>query len=387
MANTIINPIYYAGMTQVFLRSQLVAAAVSNTKWEANITPGKTIEFPYGTSVRLQNYTFSANATIDAATFTSDQLTVNQVKITTQNYDTLQNMQSHDPEWMDMQSEEMAYQMARNIDQYSLATGIAGAQGTVVGGTLTSSTLFGKMGDVKAVLTRQRAGVGIPFAILDAERISLLSQIDVAGGFNRADSALKNGWVGDSSAGFKVYVSNDLPCTQILTVDTQPTVGDTFTVLGYTWTCIADGGVCTAGQIKIGANVADFKLIFVTAINGTTPPSAGDYLDYSVEQRRDYQNAQLAASAFATNDCTLTTYGKIGGSETFTTGTNVFGTETSTLLFGMIGAPSLCVQAQPNIEERQEPQNLSINILGTTMFGAKIFHRDAARLVKMTINL
>jgi len=384
LPNTVVNPTYYARMTQAFLRSQLVGAAVANTRFEANITPGQVIDFPYAATVKVEDYTFSTDATIDDAVFTSDTLTVDQVKIATQNYDPLQNLQMHDPNWMDAHSEEMAYQLARNIDQYCLTTFLGDAAGTVTGGTLTSSTIFAKLNDVMSTLTRQRAGNGVPFAILDAERISLLAQVDVGNGFNRADAALMNGWVGNTSAGFQVYVSNDLPTAVTLTVDTQPTAGDTFTVLGHTWTCVADASTANAGEVNIGADVADFKTIFVKVIDGT---SSTDYTDISTDGRREYSNAQIDAAAFDGNDCAITAYGKIGGTETFTEATNVFGTETSELLFGMTGAPSLVVQSEPEIIETQEPANKSKNILGTTMYGADVFHRDQQRLVKMTINL
>lgn len=384
MANTVVNPTYYARMTQAFLRSSLVCADVANTRFEANITPGKVIDFPYVSTVRVQDYTFSTNATVDDATFTSDTLTVDQVKIVTQQYDPLQNLQSHDPSWMDQNAEEMAYQLSRNIDQYCLSTFIDDAAGSVTGGTLTTSTLFSKMTDVSSTLARQRAGEGPRFAILDPERISLLAQVDVANGFNRADSALANGFVGMSSAGFMVYESNDLPCAVTLTCDTIPTAGDTFTLLGYTWTLVADGTAASAGEVNVGANVADFKTIFVKLVNGTT---STDYVDLSADQRREYANAQITAATFVGDDCAITAYGKIGASETFTTATNVFGTETSELLFGVMGAPSLVVQSEPEIEERKEPKNKSINLLGTTMYGADVFTRDKKRLVAMAINV
>jgi len=387
MANTVVNPTYYARMTQAFLRSRLVCASIANTRFEANITPGKVIEFPYSATVRVQDYTFSTDSTIDDAAFTSDQLTVDQVKIATQNYDPLQNLQAHDPAWMDANAEEMAYQLSRNIDQFCLTTFINDAAGTVVGGTLSTSTFFSLMTDVTSTISRQRGNDGVPFAILDPERIGLLAQIDVANGFNRADSALSNGFVGTTSAGFNVYESNDLPSTVVLTVDTIPTATDTFDLLGYTWTCIADGATAAAGEIKVGANLADFQAIFLALVNNTTIPSAGDFVRWGTDQEREYLNAQVTAGAWGADATTITAYGKIGGSEAFTTGTNVFGTETASMLFGMTGAPSLVVQSEPQIEERKEPANKSINILGTAMYGADVFTRDKQRLVKMTYNV
>lgn len=100
-----------------------------------------------------------------------------------------------------------------------------------------------------------------------------------------------------------------------LTVDTQPTAADTFTIGGTVYTFVASGAN-TAGQVNRGADLAAAKLNIVAAINGTdgwnTP------------------NPKVTAAAFVGNDCTLTarlpgTAGNsIGTTETFTAATNIF---------------------------------------------------------------
>lgn len=105
-----------------------------------------------------------------------------------------------------------------------------------------------------------------------------------------------------------------------LTMDTQPTAGDTTTIgiagdlKVFTW--VALGTADADGEIDIGANVAAAKVNFVAAINGT-----------------DAQNTAslyVSAAAFAGDDCVLTALvgGTVGDNiittETFTAGTNVF---------------------------------------------------------------
>ena len=383
MANTIVNGEHFAQETQVFLRSMLVLMEVANTRFEATITPGQQIHLPYAATARVQDYSFSTDATIDDAEFTDDTLTVNQKKIVTLNYDPMQNLQAHQEDWQGMLTEECAYQLSRAMDQHGLETGVDGAANTVaVGGALTVSNVFEQFADVDTTLSRARAGAGTKFAVVEPMVAGILARADVANGFNRSDSALRNGYIGDTRFGFRIYESNDLPCSVTLTVDTQPTATDTFTVYGKVWTCVADGTAASAGEINIGADLADFKTIFVDAMNGDN--AGTDYVDLSTDDRRELINAGLAAAAFSGDDCALTGYGRIGGSETFTTATNVFGDETCEMLFGHIGAVDFVAQQAPKVLETQEPKNLSRNILTTALYQAKVFNRNASRLVKMT---
>lgn len=386
MANTIVNRVAYANKTQTFLRSSLVAGEISRAQFKADLRPGQQIVFPYISQPRVQSYTASTDATIDATTMTTNGYNIDQVKISTGNYDPLQNMLTVAEDWQNDLASQMGYELSRNIDQYALNTGITAALNTVAGGSLSASNMFEALTSVNATLGRARARAGVRYVVLDHDRAAVLANTDKANGFNLADSALRNGFVGSTAAGFRVYTSNDLPYSVTLTVDTQPTNGDTITLFGKTWTCVTDGTAATAGQINIGANLADFQAILKTAINGTTPPSANDYIDLATDDRRDYQNGQVTCGTFAANVVTITSYGKMAPSETFTAGTNVFGTETVSFLCGVVGALDLTVQAAPKVEVREPAANVSLNLLATTQYGAGVFYRDKASLVKLTAN-
>lgn len=99
-----------------------------------------------------------------------------------------------------------------------------------------------------------------------------------------------------------------------LTVDTQPTAGDEFVIGSQTYTFVASGA-SNAGEINIGADVAEAKVNIVAAINGTDGWNSAHPL--------------VSAAAFAVDDCVITA--RVGGddgddivfTETFTAGTNV----------------------------------------------------------------
>lgn len=387
MANalTALNPEIWKPIVQDYLNNMLVAKAVSNMRCEALLSSGDQVNFPYVNDVRVQSYAQGTDLTMDDLTATQDSLTISQSKAATFVMDPVQEKQALADYGAEL-AYQAAYQLSNNIDQYVIQSGVSNAADTVAGGSLSTSTFLSKMNDAYAQLERNNATDGDMFAVIDPERCALLTETFVANGFVEADNKLKNQFRG-RAAGFDVYVSNNLKYSQVLSVATQPTATDTITIYGVTWTLIADGGTATAGQMKIGADLADFQAIFLTAINGTTAPTAGDYVDISTANRRKYQNAQVTAAAWDTNTCTITAYGKIGGLETFTDATDAFGTETSNMLLGRKGAISMAIQMYPELYIREETKQIARNFITHTLYDAAVFTRDKDRLVKMSFNV
>lgn len=108
--------------------------------------------------------------------------------------------------------------------------------------------------------------------------------------------------------------------TGTLTVDTQPISGDTLTIGTNTYIFVPVGTAKSAGEISIGANLAEAKTNIVAAINGTDTVNL--------------PHPKVTAGAFAVNACTITALigGTIGNAiattETFTAGTNIFAAAT-----------------------------------------------------------
>ena len=100
-----------------------------------------------------------------------------------------------------------------------------------------------------------------------------------------------------------------------LTMDTQPTVGNTMTIGASVYTFTTDGTAAAEGEIDVGADLADCKTLVVAAINGTDHNTA---------------NASVTAATFSGDDCVLTAIIKgtaansVATTETFTAATNIF---------------------------------------------------------------
>lgn len=380
----VLNPEWWKPLIQDYLNNMLISFDICNTKCEAMLSSGNTVHFPQVSDVRTQNYTPGTDLTIDPLTATNSQLVVDQSKAVTFSVDPIEVKQANAP-WATQVAYQAAYQLRNNIDQYVINTGITNASTTTNAGSQTTSTILALLNDRHAQLGRNNALDDTVFAVIDYDRLSLLTQTFVANGFNEADAMLRNQFVGRAS-GFDVYVTNNLPSTNTFTLAVNPTAGNTFTIYGVTWTYVVIGTATNAGEISIGAVLATTQASTLNAINGTGTPGAANYIDVSVDNRRNLQNRQLLASAFVANVSTLTGFGKMAATSVFTSASNLFGTETTTLLFGRIGAISLAIQMMPDLYIRPEPKQISDNYITQVLFGAAVFSRDTFRLTTAVIN-
>jgi len=101
--------------------------------------------------------------------------------------------------------------------------------------------------------------------------------------------------------------ANTTKATVTLTVDTQPTAGETITIGTKLYTFVAVGADNADGKISVGADLAAAKVNIVTAING------GGF---------NQAHPQVTAAAFSTHACLITA--KVGG----TIGNSIASTET-----------------------------------------------------------
>lgn len=389
MANTInvLNPANWMPTVQDFLNNILIATDIANTQFRAELVNGDTINFPQMSDLTVQDYAQGTDLTITPLNASQSQLLINQSRAVTFAMDPVQERQAKASYGVRMAA-QAAFRLANDIDKQLISTGVSAASSSVypVTQSVNTSTLLGLMNDAYSALFRNNATDAEVFAIVDAERRSLLTQAFIANGYQQADERLQHQFVG-MAAGFKVYVTNNLPTSVTLTLPTIPVAGDTFTIKGVTFKFVASGAAANAGEISIGANVAAAQANFLLAVNGTGTPGASTYVELSVDDRNILKNNNVLAGAFAANVSTITAFGKIGATESITPADAVWGIETTTLLFGRVGAISLGLQMQPNLYIREEPKQLARNYITHTLFGTKVFSRDAFRLVKQTITM
>lgn len=201
------------------------------------------------------------------------------------------------------------------------------------------------------------------------------------------DDVALNGYF-NKIAGFKLYSTNNLTCSAVLALATNPTAGDTVVIDGVTFTFVSPIGV-TPNNVLIGASADASRANLATLINapGTTTATG---VALSTANAKFYQARMVAVNDDTAN--TLTVYEKgantMSVSETLTDWADVW---TSTLrkqlnVFGIRNkCTTLIAQKMPTVERTRIPLQFGDYIKNGMLYGIKTFKDNAARMVKVEI--
>lgn len=368
-----LNPEMFESMAQAFRNNTLVAMAICDIKTPLVAQQGDTIQFPTLSRGRRQSYVVGTDAEFNSLEAGTDSLVIDQDEVYAFAVDPVQKLQAA-ADYEAQYAGQAIYELNNSVDQKVLAEGTNGANTVIAGGAMTSSTIYTKVSELKAGLRRKRATTGKMFLVIDPERSALIEQSGYASaGYTTPDSMFKNGFAGLFN-GFNVFVSNNLPTSVTLTMDTNPTAGDTFTIDGVTGTWVANGTAAAAGELSIGANVAASKLILVDFLNGAGTPGASTYIEVATADRDTLVNDAVSCAAFSGDDAVITGHNLLGATETFTAATNVFGTETTKMLGGVVGGVALALQMAPKLYSPEDSKRPGvINYMARQLHGETVF--------------
>jgi hypothetical protein len=197
--------------------------AVANVETRDALRYGDVLNKQYIAASTAAAYTPGTTINIDELDFVTDQLTVNNKYYSAHYVDDVEQLQAN----IDLQRpllEELSYCLKDEIDKQVLANtsaGTTGAQSIIYGtstgdyhqGVLTATTanIVNVFAGARAILnTNNVEDVGDFCAVLAPREAYLLSLKSTGLGFNFADAALRNGYIGDFM-GFQIYMSNNLP--------------------------------------------------------------------------------------------------------------------------------------------------------------------------------
>lgn len=380
-------PVNFMPKVQDFLNQRLVAMGIARTEFRPQLRSGQAIDWPFISDMRVQDYVPGVDLEIDATNSTSDTMLIDESRAATFTLDPNQIKQAEDKTVNDTMADQAAFRVSNDIDRQVLKEGADNAFTTPNLGSLTASNIFEELTNQMAALQRQNATDGTMWAVLDPERVALLAQSEVANGFNTADNALFNGFVGDSQAGFKIFNSNNLPTSVDLTLATNPTAADFVVIASVVMTFVA-ALTGTANEVLIGASASDTQDNLSDLVNNVSANAGSTFEEPSTDDRRALQNTATVLGTFTANVAAVTAAGKQGNTSNLTGSvTDGFGTETGQILFGRMGAISLGMQIMPTMFRAKEPRRPEENFIIHTLFGKKVFTRDARRLVSATINI
>lgn len=374
----------YRDSIQPFLNKMLVTDAICSMRFESSLTRGYRFNNPYVSDIKVQDYVANTDLDRPGNTGYNEYLEITESKGAIFTVDEMEDAVLKARKEAEM-IYQMSFQLKNHIDQSALNEAVSAAQTTVAGGTLTSANIFQKLTEVKTGLSRKNGADGEIIVVVDPERTALIAQYFASTGNNVMDSMLKNGKIG-SIYGYTFYESNNLPSSATLSMATNPTNGDTISLLGETYTFVTSGTASNPGDISLGASAAATQANVVLALTRTGTEGASTYIALSQDDDTNASNARLSITAFSSDVATVSANDRLDVAETFTAGGNVFGTETTQMLVMRKGAVDCVRLIAPNVTPRDEQRNLGTNYIATTLYGVKAFTKMSNRIGVLTCN-
>jgi hypothetical protein len=207
---------------QVPLRKSLVGIeSCCDTTFEADLTYGDTIHYPYHSDLSVGNYTPGTDVTVSDVTATDETLLVDQKKYTAFYIDRIEEIQTR-YDLIAAFSDEAAYKLKDTIDTAIFAE-VANAASALddgdIGGT-AGSGISATTANIIKVFTAARKKLREMnveeaadwVAVISPMVASVIEETATGKGFQIADATLRNGYAGDF-LGFRCYVTNNLTTT------------------------------------------------------------------------------------------------------------------------------------------------------------------------------
>lgn len=191
--------------------------------------------------------------------------------------------------------------------------------------------------------------------------------------------------------GWDILYSNNLPYTAVLTMATNPTDGDTMTIAGVTLTFKATLG-STAGNVHIASTVDITRANLAEFLNAPHNTEAEDtdtgYVALSAENvflLRDKRRI-TATNDNSADTLTITGYGDIVVSETFTAAGNVWSSKRQDSLFCVRNCIDMIVQIPPKVEVVRDPDQFADIVKSLLGFGKKTYADGAREMVRVKVD-
>lgn len=395
MANTFTAdfPAIWAKEQQIVFYKTNVAVKIADISLNSSMGVGQTLNRPYRSTPYVPAYVRGTAITIQDLTDTQETLTVNsqyatgfyidKFDVIQSEYDLAANYGKDTGVYLSNQVDATVLGEASNATSTVDDGTIGGTSGLPI--TLTTSNVLSVFSNAKSKLAKLNVPLDNLFAVISPDFENILVQYGAGRDTNLGDTAQENGFFGNFY-GFKLYRSNQLANTAVLSIATTPTDGDTVTLNGVVFTFKTTLG-STPGNVAIGGSADAARLNLTELINAPGTTDAG-------QVALSAQNQAIIANATATDSAsanTMTVYykgvGALTVSETLTDATDAWQTTTFTQhnLFGATGAPTLVMQSMPAVMPKEVPDKLGKNYLNSVLYGVKTFVDNAKMLVNVKI--
>lgn len=369
------------GDLQMDLFTTNSAVYLANTNLESLIsTTGYKAHRPILSHPQIGTYTPHSDISFDTKTATKQTLTVDTFDYAAEDIDITEKNQT--PYNLLSHSLESIRKGLMNKVEQKFLSQISSANHAISGSpvTVTSSNILdileeaeGKLGAFDATYeTAMRALVLGPRTVAKLRRAKSDRETSLG------DTTLANGVVGPWQ-GWTVVQNNNLPWSATLTIDTNPTDGDTVIISGVVFTFKATPVL--AGAVDIGNDAAASRANLEAAIEG----GAGAGTAYIAISNRDkfILRRKRGVTCTTAEAMAFTGFGDISVSETFTAATNVWSAQQQKAAFMVRGAIDMVLQFMDlKVADKEKGfADLAKGIIGV---GAYMFEDGADLTVSLT---
>lgn len=415
--------------------------AIADESFEEELTKGQILHRSYSSDFVVENMGGDGGYNNQAWTDTDETLTVNIVQDVSFYIKKLDKFQANLP---------LQIQYCRNamnnlflqMDAQVLGTAYQGAGSVVDDGSLggvSGNGINATVGNIQAVFAQSDTALrlanviydpaatfsgdfrpervsNMPVAIISAQLYSILVQYLGGKTTVLGDNVSNSGYTG-KYFGFNIFVSNNLPWSGNLVLATNPTAGDTFTLLNGVTNKI--GGVnvnqaitftfraapSVAGDVVIASTATLTVANLVNAINApyTTIPNATNtgYVPFiassltTTQQKLLLNTTAVVGSPATTLTLQINGQGNVPVSQSMTAGGNIWtlAKQVQHNIFGVNKSIAVVLQYGPDLEILQSNPAAGSNNSGRVgwdfvtwmTYGIKVFNDQAPMLVDVQI--
>jgi len=415
--------------------------AIADESIRPKLTKGQIYHRDYDTDFIVNDMGGDGGYNDQAWTDTDETLTVNYEKETSFFIKDLDLFQANLPLQM-RKSQKAMNAIFLRIDADVLSLAYQGAGSTIDDGTLAGTSgngITASVGNIQAIFSSAELALrlqnviynpsaqfdgkfkrdtvdSMPVAVISAQMYSILQQYLGGKVTKLGDDVSHSGFVG-TYLGFNIFVSNNLAWTGNLVLATNPTDGDTFTLLnGVTQFGVSQALTfrfkstpVAAGDVVIASTAAKTVTNLVAALTApyTTIANTAD-TGYVALTQSSLTNTQqklfIGSVATQTNPVSasgttlkllLTGQGNVPVTAVMTTATNLWtlATQVQHNIFGVNKSISVVIQKAPNLDILQaNPQANSGNsgrvgsdFVTWTAYGIKVFRDQSPMLVDVQV--
>ena len=364
----------------------LVAMEIANTRLEKQLTYGASVKrVKYALApIRVRNITMGVNRTIDQLNDSGETLLVNKNKGSDFRISKKEMLQAGPLNPAETIGAEVAKKLSRYIDadvfaevKNALQKFDAGdlttmsSSGTPV--TLSTTNVPQLLSQGRAKLRRGNQDLTSLALVLDSYGGSVIEQYVMSKNIDLAAAAFKNGYAGPVG-GADLYLSENLLGEAVITMASNPTNGQTFSLNGYIYTFVTSLGT-TPGNVLIEAGVDATRDNLISAFHQDTAitkyvPWTDADPNYDQSNWVDLQIAGVDDDTADTITITGTGSGRLvfGGNATYTVTKNLVHA-----YYGKKGAIDVVIQDLAEMEMVDDPYQRAKIVRADAIYGIKTF--------------